>query len=154
MQPSPINFKGLDRSVIPYRADKATFYELTNLRHRDGNFGTLEQTPYLRSFTHARGTYWDGASQTEPANSGVVMMNELIMTQYVLRVSAGNQIPVFYQSVNTATATVQTGCRLVINNLTALAITLGNTLQVEMTGAATFRWRKNGGAASCTLFSQ
>jgi len=69
------------------------------------------------------------------------------MSRYVIRDSANAVVQTFYQTVTTASGpSVTTECRLVINDLSALAITLGSSLDVEIDGATTFKWRKNGGA--------
>jgi len=69
MKREPIIFKGLDRSQVPHRADRSTFYELRNFRHDKNTFGLLEQTPYFRSSQVSQGTYYDGGSQTEATSS-------------------------------------------------------------------------------------
>lgn len=145
--PTPNIFtKGIDRSIAPLLADKRSLYTLRNLRHSFESLGVLEQTPYWYDYaTFARGTYYNGGSLTEPATSAIRMITEdLIVTDYVCRGTSG-QLQVFYQTTYPAAETIYTGCRLVINHVANLAITLGSTLDVEMTGAAAFRWRKNGG---------
>lgn len=139
--------KGIDRSVAPLLADRSSLYILRNLRHTFEQRGVLEQTPsWYNQQQFTQGTYYDGGSQTEATGSAIRLLTEdLVVTDYVCRTPAG-QAQVFYQSVDTATINVNTGCRLVINSISGLAITLGSTLEVDIDGATTFRWRKNGGA--------
>lgn len=143
---------GIDRSMAPLQADKRSFYTLRNLRHPPFQRGTLEQTPYFYAYaTFTRGTYYAAGSQTEPTTSAIRLnTSDLTVTDYVCwdRIAGGasTQIQVFYQTTVPAANTIYTGCRLVINSITGLAVTLGSTVDVEMTGAAAFRARKNGGA--------
>lgn len=147
--PSPLGFtKGIDRTLGPLQADKGSFYILRNLRHSFFQRGVIEQTPYWYDYsTFAQGTYYDGGSQTEAATSGVrLITSDLVVTDYVCRGPSG-QLQVFYQTCDAATETdIHFGCRLVINSITALGITLGSNIEVDIDGATTFRWRKNGGA--------
>lgn len=149
MQNVPLSFsKGLDRSIAALRADKGTFYDLLNFKQDPSVFGRLVQTPYFYQSSQAtQGTYWDGAAPaTEPTTSSVRMITQdFIMTDYVIESTGGTQRQVFYQTTVPAGVSIYTGCFLVINSTSSLAITLGSTLDVEMTGAAAFRWRKNGG---------
>lgn len=138
--------KGLDRSAAPLVADKMSLYVLRNLRQRFEQRGVLEQTPSFYNFeTFSQGTYYNAGSQTEPSTSGIRLITaDIIVTDYVIRTVSG-QAQVLYQTTVPATETIYTGCRLVVGSITGLGITLGSTLDVEMTGAAAFRWRKNGG---------
>lgn len=141
--------KGIDRSVISYKADPASFYQLLNIRQTVNEVGKLEQTPYFSLYTtFTQGTYYASGSQSEPATSAIRLISTfLVMTDYVFwndTVSTA-QLQAFYQNVYPAAETIYTGCRLVINSVTGLGVTLGSDLDVEMTGAAAFRWRKNGG---------
>lgn len=144
--------KGYDRSVAPIRAELGSFYDLQNIRHSPTQYGRLEQTKPLRiAATRTAGTYWDGVgSATEPSTSTIWHYTNnvpgLTVTDYVIHGSGGSQIQVYYQVTYPVAETVYTGCQLVINNITGLGINLGSTLDVEMTAAAAFRWRKNGGA--------
>lgn len=152
---------GQDRSVFPLRANPNNFYTLHNMRQSRNQRGMLEQTPYfIQEAQTSQGTYYDGGSQTEATSSAVRMIapipatisGELFqVTDYTISAVGGNQLQVFYQTVQPAGETVYTGCVLVINNVAGLGITLGQDLDVEMTGAATFRWRKNGGGYTAGL---
>lgn len=139
--------KGIDRSNAPLVADKGSLYVMRNLRHRFEQRGVLEQTPYFYNFeTFAAGTYYNGASLTEPGTSGIRLVTaDVVVTDYVIRGLSG-QLQVIYQTTTPAAETIYTGCRLVVNSITGLGLTLGLTLDVEMTATAAFRWRKNGGA--------
>lgn len=143
----PIIFtKGIDRSTSPLAADKGSLYVLRNLRHNQYQKDALYQTPYWYNYdTFARGTYYNAGSQTEPATSSIRLVTaDLVVTDYVCRGASG-QLQVIYQTTYPAAETIYTGCRLVVNSITGLGLNLGATLDVEMTGAAAFRWRKNGG---------
>ena len=148
---------GMDQSKTPIRSELTSFNYLLNFRQRVRSVGELEQTPYFNSGSlPSAATYWTaaGGSATEPNTSAVLLLTQnvsagisLAVTQHcVYNRSSGTAMQVFYQSVDTAVESVNTGCRLVINNVAGLAITLGSALEVDIDGAATFRWRKNGGA--------
>lgn len=146
----------MDRSAIPLRADKSTFYDLFHFRQSPTQSGLLEQIPFCEvdaTRGAIAGTYWDGASSvTEVSTSKIRLCTvDTVITDYVVRGPANTQMQVFYQTIVPSGTTVYTGCRLVINSIAGLAITLGSTLDVEMTGVATFRWRKNSGAWTAGL---
>lgn len=138
---------GIDRSMAPLQADRSSFYTLRNLRHSIFQRGVLEQTPYFYQYqAFSQGTYYQGGSQTEPATSACRLVTEdLVVTDYIMRQPAG-QLQVLYQTTVPSGESVNTGCRVVINDITALGINLGSTLDIEIDAATTFRWRKNGGA--------
>lgn len=140
---------GIDRSKITFRSDPGSFYDMLNFRHSVDTFGELEQTPYFTQLVQAtQGTYYAAGSQTEPSTSAVrTALANLVMTDYVMwdSLDCTVQLQVFYQTTYPAAETIHTGLRLEIGSITGLGITLGSTLDVEMTGAAIFRWRKNGG---------
>ena len=129
------------------RADPANFWELINLRQSKLGLGVLEQTPRWRlQYTLTRGTYYNGGSLTEPVASDVRMVTDgLYVTDYCIS-DGTNQIKVFYQSAQPSAENINTGCRVVINNVAGLNLTLGLTLDIVIDGATTFKWRKNGGA--------
>lgn len=144
----PTNFlKGIDRSLAPLIADKGSFYTLRNLRQSFEQRGIIEQTPYWYATQFSAGTYYNGGSQTEASSSAIrLVAPDLVMTDYVCRGPSG-QLQVFYQTCDNATETdIHFGCRLVINSVSGLAITLGNSIEIDIDGATTFQWRKNGGA--------
>lgn len=146
---------GIDRAVASIRADKSNFYDLIGVRQSQRSRGLLEQSPYFTNIASlSRGTYYNSGSQTEPASSpvcGVIQYRTAIttkaiyVTQYVIRDAAFAQLQVFYQTAPAA-VNINTHCRLVINNITSLGVTLNNTIDVVIDGATTFKWRKNGGA--------
>lgn len=153
MSPVPLTFPftgGLDRSTIPLRADQGKFYELLNFKISSNLNGRLEQTSYFTSYTQpAVGTYYNGGSLTEPATSAMRMIanqGSYMMTDYVIRDYISGQLQVFYLTAQPTAENINTGCLLVINSISGLAITLGSTIDVVIDGATTFKWRKNGGA--------
>lgn len=142
--PFPLD-DGINRSVSGAKSSLGSIYTMENMRHSITNYRRLEQTPYWRLlYTLAQGTYYNAGSQTEPSSSSVTMCTKsLYMTEYCYS-DGSTQIKAFYQTAP-ATETVFTGCLLVINSIASLGINLGAALDVEMTAAAAFRWRKNGG---------
>lgn len=150
MSTSIVSYKlqdGINRAVVGKDMPFPTPWALRNMRHSASQFGVLEQTPYwylLR--TVGQGTYYNGGSQTEPTGSDVVLVsNGLSVTEYCIY-NEGTQIQCFYQSTDSTQTGLTGGCRVVINSVSGLAITLGNSLEIDIDGATTFRWRKNGGA--------
>jgi hypothetical protein len=141
--------KGVDQSVVSLKADLASLYQLHHFRQDDNQRGKLTQIPYCTSTQLSAGTYWDGAAgATEPTDSSLrlIASNDMYMTSYVHKLTSGTQPQAFYQTTVPAAETIYTGCRLVINTITGLAITLGSTLDVEVeVGGTTIKWRKNGG---------
>lgn len=140
--------KGIDRSATPHQSDLGSFYNLKNVRLSPDNVGQLEQTPYFDLFTTlAQGTYWTGgASATEPTTSAVRgIIRDIYVTDYVYYASS-TQVQAFQQNIQPSSETINTGCLIVINNVAGLGITLGNTIDIVIDGATTFKWRKNGGA--------
>jgi hypothetical protein len=155
-KPYPIRFSGgIDRSISPLYA-KDNFYDLVNLKHDDDTFGLLVPTSPFSRTTFTQATYYDIAAAgnaTEPTTSEVLLIAMLkgiyfVITDKVVRqaITVGAAVKQsFYQTVYPAAESTHTGCKLVIDNLTGLGINLGSSLEVQMTGAATFQWRKNGG---------
>lgn len=146
---------GLNRSILPLRADPGTFYDLLNFRHSATQFGLLEQTPYFVKSTVSRGTYWTsgGGSQTEPTDAMVKMMTQSHWaSDYVLRSvntlgAVGSQLQVYYQTTVPAATGLTKGCMLDCTfGAAALGLAIGETFDVEIDGATTFQWRLNGGA--------
>lgn len=148
---------GMDVSRSPLRSAEGTFSNLLNLRHPIKQKGVLEQTPYFTlDALNANDYYYNGATATAPATSRVIGMSGgssygVAITDYSVFTRTVGRIQCFHQTYNTSTATVYTGCLLVINSVAGLAITLGSLLEVEMTAVATFRWRKNGGGWTAGL---
>lgn len=147
---------GLDRSVIPSRADKATFYTLHNFRQSNSIRGMIEQTPRFRLSTVPQGTYWNGsASVTEPTASGMrwygsvpSVSNTLTVTEYCAFTNAtgATQLLGIVQSTVPSGVDNTKGCLLIMVNTGTATITRGNTYDVVIDGANTFKWRVNGGA--------
>lgn len=144
----------MDRSVNSLLANPQTFYELRNFRHSALGRGLIEQSPRFYQYLQIpQATYWDGAaSATEPSASVVrICADGFYMTEYGFS-TGSTQIQAFYQTSYPAAENVNTGCLLVINNISSLAITLGSTIEVNIhTDGTHFRWRKNGGAYSADL---
>lgn len=143
--------KGIDRSQAPHRSDLGSFYDLLNFRYSTVRKGELEQTPYFTQYVqYSQGTYYSGGSQTESTSSAIRFADtNITMTDAVFRTTATSgsvQIQSFYQTTYPAAENVNTGCLLVINDVAALGITLGSTVDIVIDGATTFKWRKNGGA--------
>lgn len=146
---------GIDRSVASIHANKSTFWDLVGLRQSPVQQGLIEQVPYFYlQNTFTQGTYYLGANQTELTTSpvyGILRYRtggnavNFYVTKYTIRDGSFNQMQVFFQTAP-VTVSINTHCHLVINNVAGLAITLGNTLDVVIDGATTFKYRKNGGA--------
>jgi hypothetical protein len=151
-------FGGMNRSIVESRTDMNSFYSLHNLRHNPLVTGRIEQTPSWYEYKQlTQSTYYDtagAASATEPTGSVVTHLVKpgqssvvYAITQYAIRKADDTaQVQVFYQSAVPSTATINGYCLLVINSVSGLALTLGSTVDIEIDAAATFRWRKNGGA--------
>ena len=149
MQHQPLIFtKGLNSSTLPRIADKDSLSVSQNVRMSLTQFGVLELSPRFYTYlTLSSGSYYDGGVLSD-TTAVTDMFDAAIVTGNTYRAwLTGNVIQTFYQSTNNPTThTIYTGCRLVINSVASLAINLGSSLDVEMTGTAAFRWRKNGGA--------
>lgn len=149
IQPIPIRpVGGIDRSRNPMQNDLGTFWTLKGFKQSPTEPGRLVQVPYFYAATTlTQGTYYNAGSQTEPAASAVVAITTLVtITNYVARIRAtGAQAQCFYQSRTVTSPEAQTGeCFVVINSISGLAVTLGSTLDIEIDGAGTFKWQKNG----------
>lgn len=122
-----------------------SFQTLVNMRQVGK---TLRQTGSFYAVQgRTLGTYYDGGVQNEPEYAAALLL--FLPVQFWANPFAAyynnTQLQVIHQSSVPAAETQYTSCLLVVNNYAALGITLGSTLDVEMTGAAAFRWRKNGG---------
>lgn len=165
--PVPIPFSGgIDRSVVSHRANVETFYDMLGFRPSPAQSGLVEQVPYLTlQNTLSQGTYYNAGSQTEASNSalcGILQLravsstNAIYVTQYIIRDNSLVQLQVFFQSTSPSsgapgTETVFQACYMSVISVAGLAVTLGNTLDVEMTATAAFRWRKNGGGWTASV---
>lgn len=168
IQPFPFPMSGgMDTSIVPMRADQKTFLQLLNIRQNPIRSSELQQTPPFQLDQQIpQGTFWDvsgGGSTTEGASSSVYALvapapttsstpsygNYIAITQYTVqaqnRVTSG-QLKVYYQIPGQANTSLQTNCKIVINSLSGLNLSLGNTLDIVIDAATTFKWRKNGGA--------
>lgn len=152
---TPVTFipqSGIQRDFSPYENPPGSFQRLTNARLVPGK-GRVEQTPYFyASSSWAVGSYYNAGAVTETGFPLSLTMklgtSQIQLSREVARID-GVQIKVFKQTAfptgSTAT-TLQGGCYLQINSASSLAITLGNSLDIVIDGATTFKWRKNGGA--------
>lgn len=148
---------GIDRSRASIVSDPSTFYDLYNFSQADNEPGKLIQDYWFNNYaTLSTGTYYDNinsTSATESANSIVKLIRlsttrGLFMTSQVIRNtnSPYTQYQVFHQTAVPTTTGLTGGCLIVVNSVSGLNLTLGNTFDVEIDGATTFKWRKNGGA--------
>lgn len=143
--------KGFDRSVVPFKADRETCYELLNLRPARDGMGRLEQTPYFTLNTYTARDYWNGSTTVTESSTGEIVggwaaqSGNAIFTRKTLSIN-GTQVPIYYQTTSATGLSPTKGCRIVINNVAGLGLTLGQTFDVEIDGATTFKWRKAGGA--------
>lgn len=140
---------GMSKAVASGSADPGLFYDLVNMRQSASQKGNIEQTPrFALNRQYSVGTYYQAGSHTESTSSQVrLLFQNAVMTDHSIHTFANTQVQVFYQTTQPTAETIYTGCRLVIENVTSLAITLGNTLDVVIeAGGLTFKYRKNGGA--------
>ena len=143
--------RGLNSSKMSRLLDNNTLHDCLNFEPSTLIDGQLIQSPYWRTALTATQTdYYSGGTVTEGTSVPVLGTVGLssdkvytITTQTVKRETTTG-VQVFYQTTISA-PTIYKSCLLRIVNVTALAVNLGSTLEVEMTGAAAFRWRKNGG---------
>lgn len=147
---------GIVRTDATRLDPRSSFWDLIGWRP-EANTGRLEQLHPFIATQLVQGTYYDGASATEASASAITgFLPKAIVTDYVIwgtganypeaAFSSGTQLQCFYQVTQPAAVTINTHCLLVINSISGLAITLGNTIDIEIDAATTFRWRKNGGA--------
>lgn len=144
---------GFDRSVVPGKADRATFYDMTNWRQSRTYRGLLETTPRFKVHaTRSQGTIWQGGmSATETTTSAVKWfgtvsnVGSITLTQYCA-FNSSTQIKALWRTTEPSSDGVTKGCLLVIQNAGAMTVSLGSTYDVEIDGATTFKWRVNGGA--------
>lgn len=148
----PLQFTtGLDRSRNATQNELSSFWTMRGFRLSPTQPGVVEQLPYMYATTYPQGTYYTTTSATEPSTSAVIGASaECVWTDYVARQrSNGNQAQIFYQTFSsggTPRSSIQAHCLLVITGLSTLAVNLGSSVDVVIDGAATFKWRVNGGA--------
>lgn len=139
---------GMERKLAPMKADKSSFYRLHNLR-QSAIRGVLEPTPRFCTFlTYNRGVYNVGAGDvTEAADTSAAYFNSagLYLSSYCAFSSTTVQIQCFKQITVPTGSTATKHCLLVMDSVATASITRGNTYDVEIDGAATFKWRVNGG---------
>lgn len=137
-----------------------TFRSLMNTRLTNSG-GALEQTPpFYTANTHSAGSYYDGGTQTEPATAKGSLLVGLVGSSLILspltssHFMAGRygawfgttQLQVIKQTSVPSGSTITKQCFVLINSYSGLGLNLGSTLEIEIDGATTFRWRKNAGA--------
>ncbi len=141
---------GMQKTIGPLRADPASFFMMQNVRQSRLQRGVLEMTPRFSTATqYTRGTYNTGSgSSTEPSTSAVKYLNsEVVVTEYAVTArGSGTQLKCFKQVTVPTTSGVTGGCLLTIVNPTTTTVNLGSLYEVQIDGAATFRWRVNAGA--------
>jgi len=107
--------------------------------------------PMTLALQRSQGTYYNAGSVTEITTSSMVaMFNNLEITDFVAWTNYGSQVQCFYQSTYPSGNTENKQCMLVINSITAAAITLNSNYRVEIDTATSFKWSKNGGALSAS----
>ena len=151
---------GLDRSTSSHLSKMEDFYELLNFRPSRDKKGVIEQTPYWKlDHQFAQITINTGAGNVTESSSCRIrgmfdygVTKRLLVTDYSVRagtIGALTAQQCFRQVAVVGSGTVptaQTGCHITIGNVTTAAVALGSTIDVEIDGATTFRWRVNGGA--------
>lgn len=151
---------GLIRTSGSTFSQQHGFQTLTNARLMPSG-GRVEQTPMFYNSAFSAGTYWASSSQMETStpirlvvssNDSTGAINFLFTVSDQSIRSSGTQIQVIRQTTVPAANTANGNLLLVVNNYTTLALTLGNTIDVEIhTDNTHFRWRKNGGAYSADI---
>jgi len=143
------------------RGDGKGFILMNNMRVSTGGNGLEQTAPFIEKTTlTARDYYYNGGTVSDAATTPMWLIahttvssssGSLFSVGNVIR-DADTQLQVIRQTqVTGGTATLYNSVLLVVNNYASLGITLGSTLEVEMTAAALFRWRKNGGGWTAGL---
>jgi hypothetical protein len=154
--------RGIDTTKSAIQDGSLGIRDMLNFRVAKDGLGGLEQTPYFSqeyystsgmTYRYSGATYGGsdfptGFSQI-PATGGSLVPGYLKFTfdcaaHGTSRLSLA-QTQIFSLLTFPATETIYTSIHLEVVSSAGLAVTLGNNLDVEMTGAAAFRWRKNGG---------
>lgn len=146
---------GIDRSVSSRLAPPSSFYDLNGVRQSQSQVGFLETVPRFADTQFSTGVTIDGGTESVNAKIvGVLTFQEPIasrtvyLTDTTVREQAGTLVQLFRQTTVPAAVTINTHCRLVINNVSSLNITLGSTVHVIIDTATSFKWSKNGGGLS------
>lgn len=151
--PPPPFTGGIDRSVASRLAPQSSFYDLYGVRQSQTQPGLLETAPYFADTQFTTGVTISGGTESVTAKivgalsfKSAIAARSVYLTDTTVREQAGTLVQLFKQTTVPAAVTLQTHCRLVINSVTGLNITLGSSVNVVIDGATTFKWRKNGGA--------
>jgi len=138
---------GFDRSVGLQSSFQGGFYEMIGLRQSRLRYGVIEQTPRFATTARTAKDYYLAGTVTEAASTRVLgAWRQVFFTEQTVSTLAGTTVQVLYQSAIPANSTINGQCCLVVNSITGLALALGDTVDIEIDGAATFKWRKSGGA--------
>lgn len=155
------NFSIIPQGGMVYNGENTknspnTFRKLFNMRLARGG-GFLEQTPNFLSYgigTWSAGSYYNrdtAASATSPSTEKAsILLNFAGFPYSFSRYSLRNFDGVRQRTHRQTTIPSGTGttkrCLAIIENGTSLGLNLGDTLDVVIDAATTFKWRKNGGA--------
>ncbi len=148
---------GLNRAKASHLSSPDDFYELFNFRPSRDEEGAIEQTPYFTlNKQFDRGTvYVSGVSTTESSDSRVrgvysyTPTKRLVVTDFCAWagvVGSLTQQQIFVQDTSVTGTDIHGNCLITIGNVTTAAITLGSSIDIEIDGGTTFKWRINGGA--------
>lgn len=141
--------KGLDLSRTPNQSDVNSFYLLKGFKFDELEPGKIKQSPMFKvADTITQGTYYNAGSQTEPSSSSVVLITKGVrITDYCAYIAGtSTQCKIYHQTAVPTGATATKHCMVIINDTATLGVTLGNTLDIVIDGATTFKYRINGGA--------
>lgn len=146
---------GLDLSRTPSQSNVGTFYQLRGWKQSETEPGRLVQPfAWLNNTALTQGTYYNGGSLTEPTTAAITLQlfnvvptlgTAVIIKDYCAQ-GGGSQTKVYHQTTIPAGTGATKHCMVVINDVTNLGVTLGNTLDIVIDGATTFKYRINGGA--------
>lgn len=147
--------RGIDTTITPGRDTSLGIRDMVNFRTAKNGVGGLEQTPYFSKQYYATTGltyYYGGTISGSNVPTGIAKYSTSGYLKFTLDCVAHGTSPlslaqtqVFSLVTFPGTETLYTSIHLTVVSAAGLAVTLGNTLDVEMTGAAAFRWRKNGG---------
>ena len=139
---------GIEKSVTSTRAGAGTFYDLINFRQKRGERGCLEQTPYFVSNSLSTSSYYDGANTVNESSATPLIgsWRGAFFTQQTARAVSTTTIPIYYQSAIPTGNTAQKQCLIQVVNYISLGLNLGQTVDIVIDSATTFKWRKAGGA--------
>lgn len=151
---------GLDDVTSPNRASQGSFSLLTNLRQARTKYCSLEATPrFVIDHTTTQGTYYFGGSLTEPTSSSVQWYGQvgdlgpITLTSYC-GFAGAVQMRALWKTAEPAdynSSDLTKKCLLKVNSVSTMTVTLGNGYDIVIDGAATFKWRVNGGSYTTTV---